>query len=56
MLKFLRGKKTYVIGSAWIIWAAWLFIVENEQAEAGRRLMEGLALITLRAGVTKVAK
>lgn len=53
MTEKFRGKKTYLIGIGWVLWGAWSYLVEGDQAEGVRRVMEGLSLITLRAGVSK---
>jgi len=47
MLKeFLKGKKTYVVGIVMIILG---YLQKNQQL-----ILEGLGIITLRAGITKV--
>lgn len=53
MIGFLRGKKTYLVGAGWIVWGVWTFAVEGNEQEGIRRVMEGVSLITLRAGVAK---
>lgn len=53
MIGFLRGKKTYIIGIGWIIWGLWNYVVESNPTDGVQRIMEGVSLITLRAGVTK---
>lgn len=52
-MSWFRGKKTYITGIAWIAWGAWLFAVEGQQAAGAQKVMEGVSLLTLRAGVTK---
>jgi len=55
MLEFLRGKKSYLVGAGWMLWGVWTYVVEGDPAAGIQRFMEGFGLITLRAGVTKVA-
>ncbi len=51
-MKWLKGRKTYVTGVAWMLWGAWSYFVEGDPAGGVQRFMEGLGLITLRAGVS----
>ena len=53
MIAYLQGKKTYLMGIGWIAWGVWTYAIEGDAAEGVRRVMEGLSLITLRAGVAK---
>jgi len=53
MISFLRGKKTYLMGIGWIVWGVWNYLVEGNHAEGIQRILEGISLITLRAGVAK---
>ena len=50
---WLKGKKTYVTGVAWILWGAFQFLIEGEQADGAQRVLEGISLLTLRAGISK---
>ncbi len=53
MIKFLKGKKSYVLGAGWMLWGIWTYAVEGDPATGIQRVMEGFGLITLRAGVKK---
>jgi hypothetical protein len=53
MIGFLRGKKSYFLGAGWVLWGVWTYSVEGDPATGVQRIMEGIALITLRAGVKK---
>ena len=55
MLRFLRGRKTYLCGIGWVLWGLYLIIVvEPPQTEEGlKKILEGLSLIFLRASVAK---
>lgn len=55
MIGWLRGKKTYITGVAWILWGAWMYFVLGQHSEGAQRIMEGFSLIFLRAGVAKAA-
>ena len=52
-MKLLKGRKSYITGVAWVLWGAWSYFVEEDRASGVQRMMEGLGLITLRAGVSK---
>ncbi len=54
MINFLRGRKSYIIGTGWILWGVWTYAVEGDQPTGIQRILEGVGLITLRAGVKKV--
>ena len=54
-MKWLKGRKTYITGAAWLAWGAWLFLVDGDQAAGAQKFLEGLSLLTLRAGVSKAA-
>jgi len=56
MLDLIRGKKTYVVGVAMILWGLWQYLVEENPTQGVQRIVEGIALITLRQGIAKVAK
>ena len=56
MITWLRGKKTYITGVAWVLWGAWMYFVLGQHSEGAQRIMEGLSLIFLRAGVAKASK
>jgi len=53
MISMIRGKKTYFLGVGWIIWGVWSYVIENNEVEGIQRIMEGLGLVTLRAGISK---
>jgi len=53
MIGFLRGRKTYIVGVGWILWGFWNYLVEGNPADGIQRILEGVSLITLRAGVSK---
>ena len=55
MIAFLRGKKTYIMAIGWIAWGLWNYVVDGNATEGLQRVMEGVSLIALRAGVTKSA-
>ncbi len=55
MMAFLRGRKSYFIGAGWVLWGVWTYVVEGDPASGVQRIMEGVGLVTLRAGVSKVA-
>ncbi len=49
----LSGWKTYIIGGISIIYGIVLYVQGNSE-QAGRVILDGLGLIFLRAGVSKV--
>lgn len=50
----MQGKKTYIIGGLMIIYGILgFFLGQQEFMEAGRVVLEGAGLITLRLGVAK---
>ena len=53
MIEKIRGRKTYLVGIGWLLWGVWSYLIEGNQAEGVQRVMEGVSLITLRAGVSK---
>lgn len=53
MIDFLRGKKSYLLGAGWVLWGVWTYAVEGDPASGVQRIMEGIGLIALRAGVKK---
>ncbi|HQI77618.1 MAG TPA: hypothetical protein PK384_13985 [Candidatus Latescibacteria bacterium] len=53
MIGFLRGKKTYFVAAGWIAWGIWTYAVERDPVAGTQRILEGVSLITLRAGVAK---
>ena len=55
-MKWLKGKKTYITGAAWIVWGVFQFLVEGQQAEGAQRVLEGVSLLALRAGISKSAE
>lgn len=55
MIAFLRGKKTYIMGAGWVLWGLWIYLVEGNPVDGVQRVMEGVSLITLRAGVSKTS-
>jgi hypothetical protein len=55
VIGFLKGKKSYVLGAGWVLWGIWTYTVEGDPATGFQHIMEGIGLITLRAGVKKSA-
>jgi hypothetical protein len=53
MIALLQGKKTYITGLAMIAWGLWTYFVEQNVVDGTRIVLEGVGLMTLRAGVTK---
>jgi hypothetical protein len=53
MIQFLRGKKTYLTGAGWVAWGLWTYLVEGNPVDGMQRILEGVSLIALRAGVAK---
>ena len=53
MIALLQGKKSYVTGVAMIAWGAWLFLVEGNHEQGLQLVLNGVGLMTLRAGVAK---
>lgn len=52
MMTYLSGKKTYIIGGITVAYGIALFF--TDQREKGlQTILEGIALMTLRAGITK---
>lgn len=51
-MNWISGKKTYILGGALVVWGVFLFAT-GSQEEGTNKLIEGLALIFLRQGVTK---
>jgi hypothetical protein len=52
-VNWLKGRKTYITGVAWIAWGAWMFVIDGNQAAGAQKVLEGVSLLTLRAGVSK---
>ena len=48
IIEFLSGKKSYLVGA--------LMIALGCLTDNGQMILEGVAIITLRAGVSKIAK
>ena len=56
MLAFLRGRKTYLTGAGTLLYAVWVYAVEEDHARAVNLAIAGLSLIFLRAGVSKTGR
>lgn len=51
-MTYLSGKKTYIIGGITIAYG--IALICNDQREKGiQTILEGFAMMTLRAGITK---
>ena len=49
----LRGRKTYLAGAALVAYGVFVYF-QGQQSEGVRNVLEGLSIIFLRAGVSKM--
>jgi hypothetical protein len=52
-LKFLEGKKTYLVALVWIARAVFKYTTNHDADMLFDRLLEGVGVTTLRAGMKK---
>lgn len=52
MFGWLKGKKTYITGAGLILWGVFEYVT-GDQASGANHVLEGVGLMTLRAGITK---
>jgi len=55
LIGWLKGKKTYFLGVGSVLWGLFTWLVLEDETTGWQRILDGLSLLTLRAGVAKAA-
>ena len=55
LIGWLKGKKTYFLGAGSVLWGLFTWLVLEDETTGWQRILDGLSLLTLRAGVAKAA-